>query len=1158
MNSSNRYQLVESIYQRTVDLPPERRAAFLARECNGDDGLLREIESLIEHFERAEVGFLEQPIHQYTFSADRSSMPAQIGRYEIIRMIGEGGMGVVYEARQQSPRRTVALKVIRSQWPTRDTLRRFRHECQILGQLQHPGIAQIFESDVADVETSTGASLRQPYFVMEYIRGRRLDSHIRENGLNTSKRLELVARICDAVQYAHLKGVIHRDLKPGNILIDERDQPKILDFGVSRVTGSDLQTLTMPSSAGQLLGTLAYMSPEQVAGNPLEVDTRADVYSLGVVLYQALCGRLPLDVSGKSIPDAARMICDEKPLLISSVDPSLRSEIPTICAKALEKDKTRRYQSAGDLADDIRRYLRGEPIDAKRDSTAYMLRKTLRRYRWQIAALCIFIAMLGAFATYAMIQAGNYQELALREEEASHQARASEQSAVAAAFRADAVKGFLQDMLAAADPTRAGGRNLTVREVLDDASERIATGLLAIEPAVEAEVRATIAHTYFNLGLNGAAIPHYQWISDYRRREFGPASVDTINSLCWLGRAHVESPSPEPSLPIYERAVAMALEALGPEHEATLAAMDGLGEALMRLRRTEEAEDLHQDVLDGVQRVLSDEHELFVSTTLNLGRVYSAQRRLDEAERLYTKALDGADRLHGRKSRVSVRIRWLLASEIYARTDRLDLAEKMLNETLTDARSGLGPDHPETMIVLTNLSRVMVLAGREEDAEKLLRDAVENLDEIRAIEGNDTIKAVGELALLLSRQGKHDEATTLLRDGIDKARQLPEYNGRVLSVWMDHLAQAEARSGNFIAAVGTERELLELRKAYFGARNRHVARSLHRLGLYYGSMVSFNTGPVEQCLDAHRRAVELFHESQGETHIDTTYATREYSAALIRQREYETAENLMRERLELLSLEVGKTDTGTSSVANSLAYILQFDGREAEAAAVCRRMLQLYLDREPNNHVQIARWWYRLGISLYLSSDYIGANEAFQHAVEEDTVAERPVSVAVHQARQAEALIAMRRIQEATDLAENAVPVLRAGKGDRHKYTWMAVRTLAHALIERGDLKEAESHLRDCVEALESSPLTLTESQMEVGRAKSVLGKLLTRMGRFSEAEQVLFDAYEKLNAACGETHGFVRAARRRLAALYEAWNRPAEAEQWRQSSDASNVLNEP
>lgn len=275
-----RRRRIESVFQTVLDLPENEREAALARECVDDAKLRQEVERLLSASDENMGDFLETQESPAFGSLvdDDGELPAEIGGYRIVSQIGIGGMGIVYEAEQENPKRTVALKVIRSGIITRGLLRRFEHEAHVLGRLQHPGIAQIYEAGTAD--TGRGP---QPFFVMEYVRGVSLCEHVTDAKLGTRKRMEMMANICDAVHHAHQKGVVHRDLKPGNILVDAAGQPKILDFGVAQAIDSDTQATTLRTDVGQLIGTLEYMSPEQVAADPDELDTRSDVYALGVM-----------------------------------------------------------------------------------------------------------------------------------------------------------------------------------------------------------------------------------------------------------------------------------------------------------------------------------------------------------------------------------------------------------------------------------------------------------------------------------------------------------------------------------------------------------------------------------------------------------------------------------------------------------------------------------------------------------------------------------------------------------------------------------------------------------------------------------------------------------------------------------------------------------
>ncbi|UCF68386.1 MAG: serine/threonine protein kinase, partial [Acidobacteriota bacterium] len=428
MSPVDRERLKE-IFHAAAELPADERLAFLERACRGDEELRREVESLLGHDHEGDDAFgetrigaggalLARAVEADLTAGDESTetappLPETIGHYRILGRIGEGGMGTVYLAEQDHPRRRVALKMIRPGVLSRNLLRRFRFEEDVLGRLQHPGIAQIHEA--GEIDTESG---RQPYFAMEYVDGLELRRYAQQHDLGSRQRLELVARICDAIHHAHQKGVIHRDLKPDNVLVVDEPAttsattpgsivplglPKVLDFGVARATDSDVQITTLQTDVGQLVGTLPYMSPEQIAGDSRQLDTRSDIYALGVILYELLSGRLPFDLRGKSIAEAARMIRDDEPKRLGSLQPVFRGDVETIVTKALEKDPARRYQSAAELATDIRRYLGHEPIAAHPPSTFYQLRKFAKRNQGLVAGLALSFLLLVAGTVTSLI-----------------------------------------------------------------------------------------------------------------------------------------------------------------------------------------------------------------------------------------------------------------------------------------------------------------------------------------------------------------------------------------------------------------------------------------------------------------------------------------------------------------------------------------------------------------------------------------------------------------------------------------------------------------------------------------------------------------------------------------------------------------------------------
>jgi predicted Ser/Thr protein kinase len=404
-----RWERIKKLFHEVVDLEAEAREGFLEEHCPVGHELRPELDSLLTGVDQASIAIDGIPAEGDDGSPG-TPVPERVGSYRIEGRLGTGGMGVVYLAEQDDPRRMVALKVVRAQALTDETHQRFRQEARLLGLLQHNGIAQIYEAGTTDVD-----GVETAFFAMEYVQGVPLTNHAAAAQLSTPQRLELLASICDAVHHAHQKGVIHRDLKPANILVDEQGVAKILDFGIARAADPDLKTVTIETRAGQIVGTLPYMAPEQALGRPEEIDTSCDVYALGVVAYELLGRRLPIDVSGCSVVDAARKIREVDPAPLGAIDASMRGDVETIVAKALEKDRERRYASAAELAADFRRYLGNEPIAARPASTFYQLTKFARRHRGlTLGALIAVVALIGggAIASWQAVAARSAQRIA--------------------------------------------------------------------------------------------------------------------------------------------------------------------------------------------------------------------------------------------------------------------------------------------------------------------------------------------------------------------------------------------------------------------------------------------------------------------------------------------------------------------------------------------------------------------------------------------------------------------------------------------------------------------------------------------------------------------------------------------------------------------------
>ena len=693
---------------------------------------------------------------------ERPPLPACIGGYRILALLGQGGMGTVYQAEQQHPHRMVALKVIRPGAASDQLLRRFEREAQALGRLQHPGIAQIYEAGTAD--SGLGP---QPYFAMEFIQGRPLLEYADAQRLKTRERLALMAQVCEGVDHAHQRGIIHRDLKPGNILVDQHGQPKILDFGVARVTDSDAQ-VTRQTELGQLVGTLAYMSPEQVLADPLALDARSDVYALGVVLYELLASRLPYTTQGKAIHEWVQAIREEEPARLSSIHRSYRGDIDTIVAKALEKDKARRYASAADLAGDIRRYLTDEPIVARPPSTAYQLRKFARRHKALVAGTAaVFLALV------AGVMASTWA--AVRAHRAERAAEAQRKRADQEAETARAVSDFLQnDLLAQASaanqsPGAKPDPDLKVRTALDRAAARI-PGRFDRQPELEAAIRDTIGKTYYQLGLFPEARKQLERALDLYRRTLGEDSPKTLTTMSRLGRtAWLQGDYPEAET-LLSRALEFQRRVLGPEHPDTLYSMNNLGNVYRAQGKDPQAEALYSQTLESRRRVLGPEHPDTLTSMNNLGNVYWSQGKYAQAETLYSQAMDIQRRVLGPEHPDTLLSMGNLADS-YARQGKYAQAEVLFSPTLEISRRVLGREHPRTLDLLSTVAAMYQEQGKYALAESHSAQALAGYRRTLGSEHPETMQWAADLALVYLSRGKLLESERLSREVLEFNRK---------------------------------------------------------------------------------------------------------------------------------------------------------------------------------------------------------------------------------------------------------------------------------------------------------------------------------------------------------------------------------------------------
>ena len=778
---------VAALFEAAVSLDPGQRSAFLDRAC-GDEGSLRqEIEELLDA-NAAAVSFLKHPVFDLPTADDSQASHRTIGPYHLLELIGQGGMGEVWLAEQKDPvRRRVAIKLIKLGMDTREVVARFESERQALALMDHPAIAKVFDAG----STPEG----RPYFVMECVPGLPITEYCDKHKLTIRQRLELFIRVCDGVQHAHQKAIIHRDLKPSNILVCEVDgkpMPRIIDFGVAKAISQTLSARTVYTRIGTLVGTVGYMSPEQANSDSEDIDTRTDVYSLGAVLYELLSGTLPFDLRKAAYDEVLRRLREEdapKPSTRikaagedsavtarnrggdpSAVARQLRGEPDAIAVKALERDRGRRYASASELAADIERYLRHEPVTAHTPNAAYRARKYIRRHRLGVTMATAGVLLLATFAVTQSIQLRRIR----RERD-----------------RADRITKFMTGMFKISDPSESRGNTVTAREILDKASHEIDTGL-AHDPALQVQMMSTMAGTYYDLGLYQRSESLNERALAIRQRLFGPRDRETLRlkydlaeGLLFVGRyAEAER--------LLRETLKTQREVVGSEHPDTLQSMGLLGSILDQEAKYPEALALLQTAFDVERRTLGPEDEQTIGTMYYLGATLRDTGRYADAETVYRELLDALRRTDGPEHQDTLGAMHGLAI-ILSSEGKYAEAEKIFREVLDKRRRLLGPEHPETAETMTQLARDLQSQGRYPEAEKLAREALGIQQRIGGPESLDARIAQDELALVFEEEGHYQDAERLYREAIRNATKTKAVS-LLASSWYG-LACMSARAG---------------------------------------------------------------------------------------------------------------------------------------------------------------------------------------------------------------------------------------------------------------------------------------------------------------------------------------------------------------------------
>ena len=758
---SDLWARLKPIFESARELELDERDAAIDESCGDDPQLRSALQSLLAAYDEAGT-FLE--------AKDDSAPSDRIGNYRLLAKIGEGGMGEVWDAEQLEPvRRKVALKLLKSGMNSREVLARFEVERQALALMDHPHIAHVFDAGTA----GDG----RPYFAMEVVDGSPITEYCDGRKLDVDARLELFVKVCHGVEHAHQKGVVHRDIKPSNVLVTVHDgvpEPKIIDFGVAKAMAHPLTDKTVHTEFGQLIGTPEYMSPEQAELTGRHIDTRTDVYSLGVLLYELLTGVLPFE--GEKLREAGfdglrEIIRDSDPPTPSrrttglggklndiasrrktdaeSLSRRLRGDLDWIVMRALEKDPNARYGSPSALAADIGRHLRDEPVEASPPSALYRARKFVRRHRTGVVLATTLVTALLVLTVSMSVQTAR---VARERDRAEREAETAKQ-----------VTRFLTDVFEVARPGQIGGQDVTAEEILDAGSKRV--DQLTHQPLVQAELMDTIGNIYIRMGLYDEAERHLRQAYDTRMRLLDGEHADVAESLSSLGYLSRWQGNLPNSIDYYGQALEIHRSAEEDNATAIGLSLNTLGIAHAMLGEYDRAAELLQESWEVLEQSLGPDDPQTLRPLDNLANVYSLQGRNEEAVPLRQRSIEVHRKAFG-ESHLNYGMAVGFLATTYKMMGRSEEAEPLFDTALRIRRETQGANHPDVAIVLAEYGDMLRELGRLDEAEAALEEALRIHTDGLGRENPMTAEDIYMLGNLKRDQGRFNEARDLYREAL--------------------------------------------------------------------------------------------------------------------------------------------------------------------------------------------------------------------------------------------------------------------------------------------------------------------------------------------------------------------------------------------------------